>query len=289
MSKHKRFLSKSLVAKKNYEKIVLGLIIAVMLTVPISLGLAISSAQHSTQTAQANMFNAPREAATTQTQFRVNLAYAYVGPAPQSVTTYFEKATNETMTLVSLYPAVVRLNVTCIPSAQIKDCDAAVEVYGVKIVTDKGIAEYHAYFAGTNYNPSFSNDSRSTLIQYVSNLANISLYSDVVGNFKINWVGSNSVLSSSIGSITEYTSAQNSALGLFSAGKPNAISVTIYRIGYITMTNGSVSVFEDAVNSSLIDVVQLGNYGDGFLHNGLVPTALLPQENLFQPIARSKS
>jgi hypothetical protein len=76
----------------------------------------------------------------------------------------------------------------------------------------------------------------------------------------------------------------SSALGLFSEGKPNAILVTVYRIGYITITNGSVSVFEDPSNSAPKDMTQLGNYKSGFLHNDLMPSDKLPQENLFQPL-----
>jgi hypothetical protein len=69
----------------------------------------------------------------------------------------------------------------------------------------------------------------------------------------------------------------SSALGLFSEGKPNAILVTVYR-------NGSVSVFEDPSNSAPKDMTQLGNYKSGFLHNDLMPSDKLPQENLFQPL-----
>ena len=219
-----------------------------------------------------------------KTQFQVHIAYAYVGPAPSSVNTYSEKTTNATMRLASEYPSVVRLNITSIPDVQIVGCDAVVEVYGVKIATNTGLAEYHAYFVGTNYNPSFSNASQSTLIQYVIDLVNVSLYSNIVGNFKVDWTSNTSLLTNPIGSITKYTSASSSALGLFSAGEPNAVSVTVYRIGYITITNGSVTVFEDPSNSTPKDTVQLSNYESGFLHNDLIPSAQLPQANLFQPI-----
>jgi hypothetical protein len=280
MSRRKNLKNESLSA--NRGKIILGLIIALMLTVPISLALATTSVPSPAQT---DMFTAPHEVASPKTQFQVHIAYAYVGPAPSNVSTYFDQATNTTMRLVSQYPSSVRLNISCIPNAQIAGCDAVVEVYGIKIATDKGPAEYHAYFVGTNYNPSLSNASLSTLIQYVPDLYNVSLYSNLAGNFKFSWDSHTSFLTNTLGSITSYTAADSSALGLFSAGKPNAVSVTVYRIGYITITNGSVTVFEDPSNNTPTDMVQLSNYESGFLHNDLMPSAQLPQENLFQPIA----
>lgn len=276
MSKRKNLMSKSPSVKKNGGQIVLGLIIAVILAVPVSLALATVFVQSSAET---DMIPAPHEAADPKTQFQVHIAYAYVGPAPSSVSMYFEEATNATMRLVSQYPSVARLNITSIPDVQIVGCDAAVEVYGVKIATDTGPVEYHAYFVGTNYNPSFSDASQSILIQYVINLVDVNLYSSVVGNFRVNWTSSTSLLTNPIGSITKYTSAPSSALGLSSGGEPKAVSVTVYRIGYITITNDSVTLFEDPSNSTPKDMVQLNNYKSGFLHNDIVPSAQLPQEN----------
>lgn len=258
--------------------IVLCLIIALMLTVPMSVALAIASIPSSDQT------DIQHEAASQNTQFQIHVAYAYVGPAPSSINTYFDHATNTTMRLASQYPSVVRLNISLVPNTQIAGCDAVVEVYGIKIASDKGPAEYRAYFMGTNYNPSLSNASLSTLIQHVTELYDVSLYSNLAGNFKFNWDNHTSFLTNTLGSITSYTSADTSALGLFSAGKPNAVSVTIYRIGYITITNGSVSIFEDPSNSAPKDMAQLDNYESGFLHNDLVTSGQLPQENLFQPL-----
>jgi hypothetical protein len=278
MSKRKNLISESLSAK-----IVLCSIIALMLIVPISLALAKTSIPSSAQTD----ISSTHEVASSNTQFQVNIAYAYVGPAPSSVSTYFNQATNTTMRLASQYPSSVRLNVTYIPNAQIAGCDAVVEVYGIKIAADKGPAEYRAYFVGTNYNPTLANASLSTLIEHVPDLYNASLYSNLAGNFKFNWDSHTSFLTNTLGTITSYTSADSSALGLFSEGKPNAISVNVYRIGYITITNGSVAVFEDTSTSAPKYMTQLGNYESGFLYNNLVPSAqLTTPENLFQPIAQ---
>lgn len=278
--KHKKISIESPFANK--EKALLVLTITLMLAVPMSLALAGPSIPSSAQT---DMSTAPYEVASPNTQFQINIAYAYVGPAPSSVSTYFEEAINTTMRLKSQYPSSVRLNITCLPNTQIEGCDAVVEVYGIKIASDKGPAEYRAYFMGTNYDPSFSNASLSTLIQSVQDLYDPNYYSNLAGNFRFSCDNRTSFLTDTLGTITSYTSAGTSALGLFSAGRPNAVSVTVYRIGYLTITNGSVSVFEDPSTSAPKDTKQLVNYENGFLYNDLMPSDQLPQENLFQPIA----
>jgi hypothetical protein len=283
MSKSKN-LNKSPFSKVG-GKIALGLIIAVMVTVPIGLAFATASSQSPAQT---DMTATPIGAASSNTQFNVHIAYAYVAPAPSNASTYFDQTINTTMHLATQYPSVVRLNINCVPGVQIAGCDAVVEVYGINIVTNTGPAENHAYLVGTNYNSSFSNDSQSTLVQYAAELVNKSLYSTIAGNFKLNWNGNNTpLLTNSIGSITTYTnvpSALSSALGLFSAGKPNALSVSVHRIGYATITNGSVSLFEDPPNSTPIDTEQLNSYGNGFLYNDILPPNQLQQADLFHPI-----
>jgi hypothetical protein len=280
MSKRMK-LSKSLCAN-NRGKIALGLIIVLMITIPISLALATASVQPPTQT---GIPTAPQNVADPNTQFQIHVAYAYVGLAPSSISSYFNQETNTTMRLISQYPSSVQLNISRVPNAQIAGCDAAVEVYGIKITTDTGLSEYDAYFIGTNYNSSLSNETLSTLIQYVPNLYNASLYITLAGNFKSNWDSNSSFLTNTLGSSTVYVASDSSSLGLFSAGKPNAISVTVHRIGYVTIANGSVTVFEDPSNNPPTDTVQLDNYQSGFLKNDLIPSAQLPQVNLFKPVA----
>ncbi len=279
MSKRKNLTSKSL-SLKTIRKIALGLIIAVIFMVPIVIASVSTSVQPIDEN---NVMSATVGIASSNTQFQVQVAYAYVGPSPSNVTSYFDNARNTTMQLVSQYPSVVRLQIKNIPGPQIAGCDAIVEVYGIRINTDLGPSEYHAYFVGTNYNPIFSNASQSKLIQYVPKLINENIYSTIVGNFRSNWTNSDPLLTNTIGSITSYTSF-SSALGLFAAGKPNIISVNVYRIGYITMTNSSVSVFEDlSTSAALQDMVQLSSYGNGSLYNNLVPADQMLQTDLFHP------
>ena len=136
---------------------------------------------------------------------------------------------------------------------------------------------------GTNYNSSFSRSDKSALVAYVDNLVDHNLYKENSGIFEFNWTANTSILSSTTGSVGWYTSSHNRSAGLYSAGIPNAISVTVYRIGYLTMSNGSVSIFKDSATNNVKASAQLGNYGDGFLYNKLVPPAELPQTDLFYP------
>ncbi len=75
----------------------------------------------------------------------------------------------------------------------------------------------------------------------------------------------------------------NSSLGLWSNGTPNTISVTVKRIGYITINDGSVSVYKDSANNDIKTTKQLSSYGTGFLYNNLVSEAKLQQTDLFHP------
>lgn len=246
---------------------ILGVIlIATALIVSFSLTLDSSSAQTT-------------NVAGSGTQFKFGIAYAYVGKCTAN-TSYIDS--NGLMSLYSQYPSAVVFNITRVPGVQITSCEAEIEVYGVHIVTDTGTVENHAYFIGTNYTSSFSVSKLSSFVQHINDLVDRSVYSEVKGDFGFNWPDNTSILSHTVGSVGCYSSL-NSTLGLWSAGKPNDISVTVDRIGYITTSDGSVSVYKDVTTNNTAASTQLGNYGDGFLHNTLVPAARLPQTDLFSP------
>ena len=63
------------------------------------------------------------------------------------------------------------------------------------------------------------------------------------------------------------------------------ISVTAQRIGYVTISNGSVALHRDALNEAAAVTVNLSNYGNGFLYNDLVPESKLQTIDLFHPIS----
>jgi hypothetical protein len=85
--------------------------------------------------------------AVPESQFNIDIAYAYVGPVPTDKESYFSTKYNQTMIHDSKYPSAVFLNFTRVPGIQIGSCDAVIQVYGIKVTTDTGIAEYHAWSA----------------------------------------------------------------------------------------------------------------------------------------------
>ena len=225
--------------------------------------------------------------ADTESQFQVGIAYAYVGPLPADKTSYYSKTFNETMIHASTYPSAVFLNFTHVPSIQISACDAVIQVYEVKITTDTGLTEYYAWSAGTNYT-AVTQEDFNALIRFSDNLIDRNLYRSIGGTFINDWADDRSILSHTIGSVGRYTGnhTQNmtNIFDLSSAGIPNTIAVEVRRIGYVTMTNSSVTLYEDAVTiNNPVAHVHLSQYEGGFIYNNIVPTDQLSKIDLFHP------
>ena len=262
---------KQIVVNKPIKRCLAALcifLIAIALIVCFSLALSTSSAQ--------TIKNSGSE-----TQFKFDVAYAYVAKFTANAT--YNDSNSHLMSLVSQYPSVVVFNITRLPGVKIASCDAVIEVYGVHITTNTGEAENYAYIVGTNFSSTFSPSSElHDFIPHIHDIINQSAYSGgIKGDLYFNWSDNTSILSHRVGSMGLY-STLNSTLGLWSAGRPNEISVTVNRIGYITTSNGSVSVYKDE-STNTATATQHGNYEDGFLHNTLVPAAKLSQTNLFEP------
>jgi hypothetical protein len=223
--------------------------------------------------------------AGSETQFSVSIAYAYVGPPHANQTSYFDKNFNTTMVLATNYPSAVYLNFTRLPSNRLGICDAVIQVYGIKISTDTGVTEYHAYSVGTNYT-AVTNEQRMILLRYSDNLIDANQYSSPRGIFDLKWEDNTSLLSHMMGSAGTYTipDEEFNETILSNAGIPNSISVTVSRLGYVTMSNGSVTINKDAVAvGNPVAQIMLSKYEDGFIYNTLIPTEKLSQIDLFHP------
>ncbi len=123
--------------------------------------------------------------ADPQTQFKLDVAYAYIGPAPLNSSYIANNGAN--MSIVSQYPSVVELNITRLPGVQIPSCDAVLEIYNVQITTNTGLVENNPYFVGTNYSPSFSSSELSTLFAHADDLTPPQNFSTPLrGNFEFN-------------------------------------------------------------------------------------------------------
>ena len=212
-------------------------------------------------------------------QFNLETAYAYVGQGPSNDT--FTDSKGVLLSPISRYPSAIYLNVTR-PTVEDGQCDAVLEVFMVNITTDKNLTEKFIYFAGTNYTSSFSQEKLDILTEHIFELFDVNAVDAIRGNFRYNWTNNESILSPAIGSYGIYTNFFTGD-GLWSKGKPDAISVTYYRIGYVTMINGAVLVQPDTESVSNKSQVQLQEKNGGFLKNNIIPADQLPQGNQFKP------
>jgi hypothetical protein len=254
---------------KRYMAIVGAVLIMTVLIIVISS----ASASISLQT---------KNFAGPETQFAMDIAYSYVGPSPLNAS--YAADNGARMSPASLNPSTIVFNITRLPGVKIYSCDAIIEFYDVKITLNTGLTEKTCYFIGTNYKASFSNDELLTLFEHINDITD-SRYYAVIGDFEFNMTDNKSHISTPVGSYGCYSTGY-SAPGLWTAGKPNTISVTVQRIGYITMSEGVVSIYKDQPTSNAKAMVQLSTHQDGFLHNKIVPTAELPQTDLFHPISK---
>jgi len=216
-----------------------------------------------------------------KTQFQLSVAYAYAGAGPANDSCIADDST--LMSPKTLYPTAVQFNITRLPGVQIEACDAALEFYSVGIMTNTGILEKNCYFIGTNYKPSFSDAQLTTLFDHVYDVVSPrNLTTPIRGNFEFNMSDNESILSTMVGSSGDYTTARSTS-GLWTKGQPNIVSVTVQRIGYLTINNDFVSVYLDSPDRNPAAVAQLSSYGNGFLHNNIVPANKLANTDLFHP------
>ncbi|MFZ7136821.1 MAG: hypothetical protein ACOWW1_00155 [archaeon] len=273
-----------LLRKKTY----VSLFAVVSILVVFSMFAIISGSMQITQSLDAVNRVAPSvESAGSESCFQVKFAYAYVGPLPSDKDSYVDPLTNVTMVHASTFPSAVFLDFTPVFSMT-SSCDAVIAVYGVKITADTGQTEYYGWSAGTGNYSTFTEDDLATLASYRAEMIQHSTYRSRGGTFCYNWAANRSVLSHTIGSIGVYTSnntlIQQSCSDLSSSGMPNAISVDVYRVGYITMSDGSIIIHEDVLTEDKpIVSVQLDTYEDGFIYNNIVPTEQLSQIDIFHP------
>lgn len=222
--------------------------------------------------------NTPHIGLETEPLFNLDTTYAYIGKGVMNDTC---EDTGRLLAPISQYPSAVFFNITR-PAVENLECDAVLEVFNVTLMSDKGPAEKFIFFAGTNYNPSFSDMQLNTLSEGIYDLFDVNTVDGVTGNFCFNWTADEKILSPKVGSFGTYTNYKN-GLGLWSAGQPNTISITIHRIGCVTMKNGAISVQSDSVGTNNKTQVQLQQYKDGFLKNEIVPIDELTTINRFQP------
>jgi hypothetical protein len=268
-------MSKINLKRSKHRKVMISILLLSILTVVMLSVPSISSlsAQQTTKTID-------NESTEAKPFFNLEVGYAYVGKGPNDTCV---DPNGCIVTPKSQYPSAVYFNVTRSVNAEPLQCDAMIEIYTVNITSDKGPSENFAYFDGTNYKPLFSDEELTKLTSHIYDVIDTNTVNSVSGNFCFNWTSGDAIMSKKVGSIGSYNNYDN-GLGLWSAGQPNAISVTVHRLGYVTMTNGAISVHTDKVASDTLTQVELQKFGDSFLNNRIMATDKLSQSDLFHPI-----
>jgi len=212
-----------------------------------------------------------------ETRFEVKIVYAYAGVYSPTME----------------HASAVVLNFTRLASVQNLAFDAEIEFYTINITTNTGVSENYCHFVGTNFKQSFSGTELSYLSQHITFLAAFFNTPGFTGDFRFNWTQNTSFLTISIGSVQSISGGGGASTsgsdGLWRAGVPTNISVAVHRVGYATMSNGSVSLYKDPTDNLAKDIEQLSNYGNGFLYNNLVATEKLSQTDLFHPSSPNPS
>jgi len=219
----------------------------------------------------------PTQSLVAKPQFDIEVLYAYVGRGPvEAPHSHFDGVL---MYPRSQYPSIVYFNITHLSNSVTESCDAKMEVYLIQITSDTGCTENFTYVEATNYNPAFSD--LNALSSRIHDLIEPDTTLGPYGFFSFNLTTNQSILGHRVGSIGSYTS-NPSGLGLWSAGEPNTITVSIRRIGWITSNGISSSTIRDA-SSETIAQVQLEKFGDGFIYNTIVSQRKLSQIDLYLP------
>jgi hypothetical protein len=226
----------------------------------------------------------PMQTAGSETQFKVEVAYAAVGDSPYGQNTTTKDMFGHTLVPATTHPSTVLLRFTRISSDKLSSFDAVDEVFGVKISADTGTSEYYCFSTGTSNNQAFQQSDLSVMSRYVNNLVDLNLYRSVSGDFHFNLTLGKSYLSMEMGSAGLF--AGQTGEGLASKGQPSSITVMAYRIGYVTMQNGSVSIYGDNSIDDVKTTVQLPKTGNVFFYDKIVSSDEVPQ-TLYRPITSS--
>jgi hypothetical protein len=250
-----------------------------------------------TKSLQSTSLNQIQQSADSTSMFNVQLDYAYIGRQTRFPNLYnpFQTQTpNSTLNLVSLDPSLICFNVTKASNIPIARCDAQIEVYSIQVITNTGTSEKCIMYLGTNVNPAFTNTTKLAILRpYINELPGTQKADRMEGYFVINSTVGQSILGVRTGSLGSYQS-NPSGLGLWSNGQPNAIKISVQRLGYVLLNGNSITVFSSAAQTSPSQIstgamgisnpqIQLSNSGNGFLYNLAVPQDQLLQADLFNP------
>jgi len=209
-------------------------------------------------------------ASSVSQMFDVDLVYAYVGKIDVTNHSHFGME----MHPVNLYPAFIYVNYTYLGNPNNEPYDAKFEIYLIQLISDTGASANYTAHQGTNFNQSYSDLPTIPPSPKSSS-------GDATG-FSFNLTVNKSFLGIRITDGSSFTS-KNSSLGLWSSGPPSTITLTLRRIGWLTVMGNSTSTVSNPVGDEVLLQVQLEKFRDGFLYNKLVPENKLTQMDPFHP------
>jgi hypothetical protein len=207
--------------------------------------------------------------------FAVDVVYAYIERRNITISAdayYLPPSTNPNDTIeIQTVQDVIGINFTRL-SEEIVPCDARIEVYLIKVYSDKG-------FIG--------NLQRHTGIIYNSDLVGDPMYDDLTEFF-----GNRSP--SGGGSVYNHWNVGESRLGCSSGsgtnwvptfGDPETIFISVNLLGWITI-NGDSRETIVLSEPEVVAEAQLEKFGDGFLYNTIIPEDELSDIDPINPIGK---
>jgi hypothetical protein len=180
---------------------------------------------------------------------------------------------------------MIVLNLTLNVDTKNEPVDGLVEYYQIDVSSDKELIETMHWFVGTNGNSSFSFDGLLDTFHFMRDDwfdTDIFTFGGGGGLIKYNWAAGLSKLWPEAGSGTGTLGSSGTARVVSALREAETLSITIYRIGWVTFTGNSTVV--TLANNELVDQIQLEKFGDGWLYNNLVPEDELSTIDLLDPI-----
>jgi len=204
--------------------------------------------------------------------FGVDVLYAYIERRNTTIAAdayYLSPSTNPNDTVeIQTIQRVIGINFTRL-SEEVVPCDARIEVYLIKVYSDKGFIGNLQRFEGIIYNRDLAGDP---------------MYDDMTeffgdrppsggGSAYTNWDVGESKLGCSSGGGTNWVPT---------FGEPETIFISVNRLGWITI-NGDSRETVVLSEPEVVAEAQLEKFGDGFLYNAIIPEDELSQINLLNP------
>jgi hypothetical protein len=184
---------------------------------------------------------------------------------------------------------MLMLNLTLNVDTTNEAIDGRVEYYQIDISSDKELIEIMNFFIGTNSNSSFTfHDLLDNIHFFRQDWFDTDQFNPKFGGggglLAYNWTAGFSRLWPEGGSGEGTLGGSGTARRVSALREAETLSVTIYRLGWVTFT-GNSTIFTSA-NNEVVDQIQLEKFGEeGWLYNNLIPEDELADTDLLHPLS----